>query len=74
MPEIKTVRVVDLSSLFKEGDLELFQDHVYGEWTWGDTYMSLVTIHEVRLAAIELSIFSEELEALDAEIMVDLNN
>lgn len=74
MPEIKSIRVVELSSLFNADELELFQDHVNEQWTWGDTAMSLVSIHAVSLAAMELSILNEKFADMDNDIMVDLNH
>jgi len=74
MPEIKNIRVVNVSSLFDKDDLELFQDEVTNRWTWGDTKMSLVPITEVRDVAFELSILKVEDGELDEDIFVDLNN
>lgn len=74
MPEIKTVRVVSVSDLFDADDLELFQNEVTNQWTWGDTSMTLVTITEVKDIALALSILSQELDSLDDDIMVDLEN
>lgn len=74
MPEIKTVRVVNVSDLFDADDLELFQNEIENKWTWGDTTMSLVPITEVRDVAFELSILKVEDAELDEDIFVDLNN
>lgn len=74
MPEIKTVRVVNVSDLFSADDLELFQNEVNNRWTWGDTAMTLVPVDEVRNIAFDLSILSVELAALEQDIMVDLEN
>jgi hypothetical protein len=73
IPEITNIRVVNVSSLFSEDDLELFQDEVENRWTWGDTTMSLVPITDVRDVAFELSILKDEHNALDDEIFVNLN-
>lgn len=74
MPEIKSIRVVNVSSLFEADDLELFQDYVDNRWTWGDTSMSLVPITDVYTCALELSILTDEIEALDKDIFVNLSN
>ena len=74
MPEIKTVRVVNVSDLFDADDLELFQNEIENKWTWGYTTMSLVPVDDVRNIAFDLSILSVELGSMERDIFVDLNN